>query len=194
MYQSGVGIIIYYILPFVCFCLVSVLVYTPFKISNATRIWLIIFLLSWICIHQVRYAWKVCLFAFWLMPYLLGLFYWGACRVSKLGETSKRKGCKIDRIEWEMRVISSFWPGFWLSFVSVRTSTHCPVIAPQSSQSFGGFSAMNGQWLPRHTVTKGKPQTWYNTHFPFNPINFATFFVDGSPNLLNLHAPPVKQS
>ena len=76
--------------------------------SNATRIWSIKFILSLICIHQVRYLWKACLFAFRLMPYLLGLFYWGVCRLSKLRATSKMKGCKIDRIEWEIHVITSF--------------------------------------------------------------------------------------
>ena len=82
---------------------------TPFKKNNATRLWSIIFLLSWIFIHQVRYVWEACLFAFRLMPNLLGLFYWGACRLRKLGTTSKRKGCKVDRIQWEMHnVISSF--------------------------------------------------------------------------------------
>ena len=32
------------------------------------------------------------------MPYLLGLFHCGMCRVSKFGAMSKREGCKIDRI------------------------------------------------------------------------------------------------
>ena len=90
-------------------------------------------MLSWIFIHQVRYVWKACLFAFRLMPYFLGLFHWGVCRVRKLGGTSKRKGCKIDWIEWEMCVISRFW----LSFVSVRTThyhyAHYPFISQQSS-------------------------------------------------------------
>ena len=89
-----------------------------------------LFLLSWICIHQVRYPWKACLFAFRLMPYLLGLFHWCACRVSKLRAMSKRKSY---------------------------------------------FGAMNGQWVRMHIFTKGKPQTWHSMHFPYNPINFATF-------------------
>ena len=42
------------------------------------------------------------------MPYSLRLFYWGACRVSKLGEISKTKTCKIDRIVWEMHAMPSF--------------------------------------------------------------------------------------
>ena len=90
------------------------------KKSNATQIWSIIFPLSWIFIHQVWYPWKACLFAFRLVPYLLGLFHWGACRVNKLGAMSKRKSCKI---YW----IMSAW------------STHCPFIAPKSSNTFGGF-------------------------------------------------------
>ena len=56
-----------------------------------------IFILSWIFIHQVtcRYPWKACLFAFRLMPYLFGLFHWGACRVSKLGLCQKGKVAKL---------------------------------------------------------------------------------------------------
>ena len=40
--------------------------------------------------------------------YLLGLFHWGAFRVSKVGAMSKRKSCKIDWIVWEMHALSSF--------------------------------------------------------------------------------------
>ena len=39
--------------------------------------------------------------------YLLGLFDWGACRVSKLQVMSKRKSYKIDRIVREMHAMSS---------------------------------------------------------------------------------------
>ena len=42
------------------------------------------------------------------MPYLLGLFHWGACRVSKLGVKSKRKSCKLDQFVWEMHAMPSF--------------------------------------------------------------------------------------
>ena len=41
------------------------------------------------------------------MPYLLGLFHLGACRVSKLGAISKTKTCKMDRIGWEMHAMPS---------------------------------------------------------------------------------------
>ena len=66
---------------------------TPVKESNATRLWSIIsFILD---LHKVRYPWKACSIAFQLMPYLLGLFHWGVCRVSKLGEMSKRNVAKL---------------------------------------------------------------------------------------------------
>ena len=88
------------------------------------------------------------------MPNLLGLFYWGACRVRKLGATSNMKGCRVDRIEWENARSASFR----LSFVRVCTSTHDSFNAPQSSQNFGGFDAMNGPWVLVHTLTRGKPK------------------------------------
>ena len=93
---------------------------TPFKKSNATRLWSIIFLLSWICIHQVSYPCKACSFAFRLIPYLLGLCHWGVCRVSKLGAMSKRKSYKIDRIVWDMHAMSCFV----LSFCHVCERMH----------------------------------------------------------------------
>ena len=58
------------------------------------------------------YPWKGCSFAFRLMLYLLGLFHWGVCRVSKLGAMSKRKSCKIDRIVWEIHALSCFMHSF----------------------------------------------------------------------------------
>ena len=42
------------------------------------------------------------------MPYLLGLFHWGACRPSKFGVKSKSKTCKMDQSVWEMHVMPSF--------------------------------------------------------------------------------------
>ena len=56
----------------------------PFKTSNAT--WMIDYISFILDLFQeVRYSWKACLFAFRQMPYLLGLFHWGVCRVHKLG-------------------------------------------------------------------------------------------------------------
>ena len=56
----------------------------------------------------IRYPRRACLFAFRLMPHLLGLFHWGVCRVSKLGAMSKIKSCKIDRIVWKVHGMSCF--------------------------------------------------------------------------------------
>ena len=87
------------------------------------------------------------------MPYLSGLFDWGACKVSKLGAMSKRKSCKIDRIEWEMHATCVCQVlGFpFVSAWSVCTCTRCPFIAQKSSDTYGGFRAMNGQWVRVHT-------------------------------------------
>ena len=93
--------------------------YTPFKESNATQLWSIILLLSWIFIHQVRDPWKACLFAFRLMPYLLGLFHWG---------NVKRKSCKIDRIVWEMHALSSFGLSFCECMHAYPLPIHCAEI------------------------------------------------------------------
>ena len=45
---------------------------------------------------------------------------------------------------------------------------------PEFSEDFG---VMNGQWVRVHTLTvKRKGKTWHSIiHFPYNPINFATF-------------------
>ena len=66
-----------------------------------------------------------------------------------------------------------YWLDFFLlqmtryALCHIRVLPTCPFIAPQSFQSIGGFRC--NEWA---VVTKGKPKTW---HFPFNPINFATF-------------------
>ena len=100
----------------------------PSKKVTATRLWSIMFIFSWICINQVRYPWKVCSFAFRLMPYLLGLFHWGLCRVSKLGAMSKRKSCKIDRIVWEMHAMSCFVLSFCECMHAYPLPIHCTEI------------------------------------------------------------------
>ena len=80
-------------------CISAQSIYYTLQKINATRIWSIIFLLSRICIHQVRhvwYPWKAFLFAFRFMPDLVWLFHRSVCKVNKLGAMSKRKSCKID--------------------------------------------------------------------------------------------------
>ena len=79
--------------------------------------------------------------AFPLMPYLLGLFHWGAWRVSKLRAIPKIKTCKINRIVWELRVctfVAEFTRGYPL-----------PIHCAEVSDSFG---VMNGQWVRVHTT------------------------------------------
>ena len=99
------------------------------------------------------------------MPYLLGLFHWGACRVSKLGVKSKRKSCKIDQIVWENACYTKF-----LVVCTYPLPIHCAEI----------FGALNGQWVPTrafsHKRKALRKNFTYSMHFPYNPINFATFY------------------
>ena len=62
------------------------------------------------------------------MPYLLRLFHWDTCWVSKLRAMSKRKGCKIDRIEWEMHIMSSFGLSFCECMHAYPLLIHCTEI------------------------------------------------------------------
>ena len=101
-------------------------------------------------------------FAFRLMPYLLGLFHWGACRVSKLGATSKNKSCKIDRIVWEMHAICEV-----LRFPFVTECTRGVPTAHSVRRRF-----RHNEWAVDTCI---QPKTWHNMHFPYNLINFATF-------------------
>ena len=67
------------------------------------------------------------------MPYLLGLFHWGVCRVSKLGAMSKRKSSKIDWIVWKMRAMSCFVLSFCERMHAFALPIHCPL--PKSSKT-----------------------------------------------------------
>ena len=69
------------------------------------------------------------------MPYLLGLFHWGASRVSKLGAIPKIKTCKIDRIVWEMHACEGFCA---LLFAAECTHGYpLPIHCTEVSDSFG---------------------------------------------------------
>ena len=100
------------------------------------------------------------------MPYLLGLFHWGACRVSKLRGNvlmSKKEKLQIDRIVWEMHAMSSF--GLY---------AHVPTA--YSLRRNHPKLAFYGQWVPtRAYIHKRKCKTSHSMHFPLNPISFATF-------------------
>ena len=95
------------------------------------------------------------------MPYLLGLFDWGACRMSKLGVMSKRKSCKIDRIVWEMHAMSSF--GLYAR-------------VPTAHSLRRNFGALNGQWVPTHPfIHKRKAQNLTKPAFPIQSDQFCNF-------------------
>ena len=87
------------------------------------------------------------------MPYLLGLFHWGPCRVSKLEAMSKRKSFKIDQIVWEMHAMSSFGLSFCecMHYARVPTAHSLRRNPPILLEDFG---AMNGQWVRVHTLTQ----------------------------------------
>ena len=145
-------------------------IFTPFKKSNATRLWSIIFLLSWICIHQIRYP---CLFALRLMPYLFGLFHWGVCRMSKLGAVSKMKSCKIDRILWKCVFVQALlWayarvptaPGpihcpFFFFYRNPRNKTSCWI--SNSDANFGTFIFSSNIITLRTFLTDNHKQITY---------------------------------
>ena len=169
---------------------------SPFKKSNATRLWSIIFLLSWIFIHQVRYPWKACLFAFRLMPYLLGLFHWGACRVSKLGAMSKRKSCKIDWIEWEMHAMSSFGLFFCECMHAYPLPIHCTEILRKYwrilVQGIGSGTYMYACIQSMHSQNES-PKLDIHVHVAcishLIQSILQLFLFDIAPNLHALHAP-----
>ena len=85
--------------------------YATCKFSNLLTLeqWAFEYGLPFFLIRTV-YPVKASLFASRLMPYLLGLFYWGVCRVSRVSwrAMSRMKSCKIDRIVCKMHAMSCF--------------------------------------------------------------------------------------
>ena len=140
---------------------------------------LIDYILSWIFIHQVRYPQEACLFAFRLMPYLLGLFGWGACRVSKLGVMSKRKSCKIDRIVWEMHAMSSF--GLYARVSTAHSLRRNPPKLRRTEWAVGTHACIHSQ------KENAKLDKACISHTIRSILQL--FLFDIAPNLLTLHAP-----
>ena len=100
------------------------------------------------------------------MPYLLGLFYWGACRLSKFGVKSKSKSCKLDQSVWGNACYAEFC-------VVCTLTHHCPFINAETVRNFG---AVNGQWVPTREFSHKRESA--NLHFPYNHdnrIDFASF-------------------
>ena len=120
-----------------------------------------------------------CLFAFRLMHYLLGLFHWGACRMSKLGAISKKKTCKINRIVWEMHAM-------WCFVLSFCEWMHAWVPTAHSvRQSFGGFRC--NEWAVGTRAYNPKLGIACISHTIWSILQL--FLLDFTPNLLTLHAP-----
>ena len=65
------------------------------------------------------------------LPYVLGLFHWGVCRVSKLRAVSKGKGANLIGLYGKCMLCHVLC----FTFVSVCTRTHCPFIVPKSSET-----------------------------------------------------------
>ena len=108
------------------------------------------------------------------MPYLLGLFHWGACRMSKLRAMSKMKSCKIYRIEWEMHAMSRFG----LSFCECMESMHAyplPIHCAEILRYFWRISHANNH--------KRKAQNLTSHAFPIQSDQFC--------NLSFLTLPPI---
>ena len=110
------------------------------------------------------------------MPYLLGLFYWGARRLSKFGVKSKLKSCKMDQSLWEMHVMPSF-----VLYTRVLTAHS---ITPKLSETSAQWT---GSGYPRvNSAIKGKAQTFISHRI--RSILQVLFFGIAL-NLLTLHAP-----
>ena len=162
----------------------------PSKKVNATRLWSIIFLLSWVFIHQVRYPWKAwqCLFAFRFMPYLLGLFHWGACRVSKLGAMSKGKVAKLIGLYGKCMLCQVLSFPFGSCMHAYPLPIHCAEILRNCwrilAQWMGsGYTCIHSQ--------KESPKLDIHVACISHTIRsiLQLFLYDIAPNILTLHTP-----
>ena len=121
-----------------------------------------------------------------MMPYSLGLFHWGACRVSKLGVKSKRKSCKIDQIVWEMHAMPSF--GLYARVPTAHSLRRNPLKLWCTEWAVGTHACIHSHF------TKGKSKTSHSMHFPYNPINFASIPFRYCPQVAHPARAPTKQS
>ena len=104
--------------------------------------------------------------------------------VSKLGVKSKRKSCKIDRTVWEMHAMPSF--GLYARIPTAHSLHRNHPKLRRTEWAVG---------TPRvHSFTIGKRKTSHSMHFPYNPINFASFLFRYCPQFTHPARAPVKQS
>ena len=120
-----------------------------------------------------------------MLPYSLGLFHWGACRVSKLGVKSKTKSCKIDQIVWEMHAMPSF--RLYARVPTAHSLRRNPPNLRCTEWAVGIYPRV-------HSFTKGKSKTSHSMHFPYNPIKFASFPFRYCPQVTHPARAPAKQS
>ena len=110
------------------------------------------------------------------MPYMLGLFYWGARRLSKFGVKSKSKKLQNGSI--------SMGNACYAEFCVVYTRTHCPFITPKLSETLAQWM---GSGYPRvNSAIKGKAQTFIS-HRIRSILQVLIFGI--ALNLLTLYVP-----
>ena len=103
----------------------------------------------------------------------------------QIGGTSKMKGFKIDRIEWEIHVILRF--GLW---ACMHVEYPRPIHRTESSDILGGLQRNEWAVGTRAYTHKRKAETKYLTCISHSIRSILQpFILDVAPNLLTLHAP-----
>ena len=113
------------------------------------------------------------------MPYLLGLFHCGVCRVSKLGVKSKRKSCKIDQIVQEMHAMPGF--GLYARIPTAHSLRRNPPKLRRTEWAVGTHACIHSQ------KESAKLHIACISHTIQSILQ--VFVFDIAPNLLTLHAP-----
>ena len=83
----------------------------------------------------------------------------------------------MDQFVWEMCVMPSF-------------ELYARVLIAHSLRR--NFGAVNGQWVPMREFSHKRESA--NLHFPYNPIDFASFNFRYCPQFTHPARAPVKQS
>ena len=114
-----------------------------------------------------------------MMPYLLGLFHWDACRVSIFGVSPKGKLAK-----W----INLYGKCMLCQVLSCMHTYSLPIHCAETVRNFG---SVNGQWVPMRAFSHKKESA--NLHIACISHTIRSIlqvFIFGiAPNLLTLLAP-----
>ena len=155
----------------------------PSKKSNATRFFIdyISFVLGFYPSSLLFPRESVYLPFDWCLIWL-GLFHWGACRLSKFGVKSKSKTCK----NWSICMGNACYAEFCV----ICTRTHCPFITPKLSE------LRRSEWAVGTHVWIQPKKGERKPSFPIQSESILQVLIFGiALNLLTLHAPhAVKQS